>query len=79
MIRTDPQHRDYAVEKGARRKQLEYEPDDAQVVSLPDEKEKRRLVDDPLFRLEHLYYGELYELLRVSVSVLTMGIQANMI
>lgn len=53
VIRTDPEHRDYAVVSGARRKNEDYEADDAQVLKLPDEKEKKRLLSDPLYKLEH--------------------------
>ena len=52
VIKTDPENRDYAVVSGAKRKQGSYEADDAQVINLPDEKVKKRMASDALFKLE---------------------------
>jgi coiled-coil domain-containing protein 130 len=53
VIKTDPEHRDYAVVSGAKRKVEDYAAEDAQVIALPDKKEKKRLLEDPLYKLEH--------------------------
>jgi coiled-coil domain-containing protein 130 len=53
VIKTDPEHRDYAVVSGAKRKHESYDADDAQVINLPDDKAKKRMASDPLFKLEH--------------------------
>ncbi len=43
VIRTDPKNRDYAVVSGAVRQTMDYAPEDARVIALPDDKAKRRL------------------------------------
>jgi len=53
VIKTDPEHRDYAVVSGAKRKEEKYDADDAQVINVMDVKEKKRLASDPLYKLEH--------------------------
>ena len=54
VMRTDPQHMDYQVVSGARRKieTWEAEPEDGAPVLL-DEDQRRRLDEDPFYRLEH--------------------------
>ncbi len=54
VIKTDPEHRDYAVVSGAVRKTQDYEAEDAQVIDLPDEKQKKKLESDALYKLEHV-------------------------
>lgn len=53
VLRTDPKNRDYEIVSGATRQTLDYGADDAQVIDLPDEKQQRRMYDDPLYKLEH--------------------------
>ncbi len=54
VIKTDPEHRDYAVVSGAIRKTQDYTAEDARVIDLPDDKKKKKLESDPLFKLEHV-------------------------
>ncbi len=54
VIRTDPEHRDYAIVSGAVRKTQDYEAEDAQVINLPDDKQKKKLESDALYKLEHV-------------------------
>jgi coiled-coil domain-containing protein 130 len=54
VIKTDPEHRDYAVVSGAIRKTEDYSARDARVIELPDDKQKKKLESDPLYKLEHV-------------------------
>lgn len=54
VIKTDPEHRDYAVVSGAIRKTQDYSAADARVIELPDDKQKKKLESDPLYKLEHV-------------------------
>ncbi|XP_021723890.1 coiled-coil domain-containing protein 130-like [Chenopodium quinoa] len=51
-IHTDPKNCEYVIVKGARRKIEEYDAEDAEILELPTEEERGKLVD-PFYRLEH--------------------------
>jgi len=53
VVRTDPKNADYDIFSGARRVVIEYSAKDAETIELPDAKEKEKLANDPMFRLEH--------------------------
>ena len=53
VMKTDPEHRDYAIVSGAKRKVESYDPQDARTIELMGEKEKAKLAQDPMFHLEH--------------------------
>ena len=52
VMATDPENCTYKCISGCRRKQEAWE-DDADTLDRPDEREKRRMEDDPFYRLEH--------------------------
>jgi len=53
-INTDPEHSDFLVVKGARKKNEEWEDGpEAGTIRLIDEDEARRLAEDPFYKLEH--------------------------
>lgn len=51
-IQTDPKNCEYVIIKGARRKIEEYDAEDAEILELPTDEERGKLVD-PFYRLEH--------------------------
>ena len=53
VMKTDPEHRDYAMVSGARRKTETYDSKDARVIELPDKAAREKLEQDPMFKLEH--------------------------
>lgn len=52
VIQTDPKNCEYVIIKGARRKVEEYDAVDAEILELPTDEERGKLVD-PFYRLEH--------------------------
>jgi coiled-coil domain-containing protein 130 len=53
-INTDPEHCDYVVVSGGRRKIETFEPtDEDQVIQLKDKEEAKKLEEDPFYKLEH--------------------------
>ena len=53
-IETDPEHRDYKVVSGAKRKMEIWEPDEESgVIKVADEEHQKKMATDPLFLLEH--------------------------
>ena len=53
VIETDPKNCDYRMVSGVRRKNEAWEPEEANVIPLPDDAEKQRMASDAMFRLEH--------------------------
>eukprot|EP01090_Pellita_catalonica_P010611 TRINITY_DN22044_c0_g1_i1.p1 TRINITY_DN22044_c0_g1~~TRINITY_DN22044_c0_g1_i1.p1 ORF type:complete len:199 (+),score=50.35 TRINITY_DN22044_c0_g1_i1:327-923(+) len=53
FIRTDPKNSDYVIEKGAKRKTETWDPKDSETVSFEHDDEKKRLEEDPFYKLEH--------------------------
>eukprot|EP00727_Mastigamoeba_balamuthi_P013957 m51a1_g9184 hypothetical protein (290) ;mRNA; f:62968-63972 len=53
-VRTDPEHSDYVMQSGAQRKTEEWEPsaEETGTYKLADDDERKRLAEDPLYRLE---------------------------
>ncbi|KAJ3337624.1 hypothetical protein HDU93_000767 [Gonapodya sp. JEL0774] len=52
-ITTDPKNAEYVVTAGARRKNEEYTAEDAEVLNLVSEEQRKKLATDPMYRLEH--------------------------
>ncbi len=53
VIETDPKACDYKLVSGVKKKNEEWDPEEGNVIPLPDDQEKARLETDPIFRLEH--------------------------
>ena len=55
VIETDPKACDYKLVSGVKRKNEQWDPEEegSQVIALPNEEDKMRLMSDPIFRLEH--------------------------
>lgn len=53
VIRTDPEHRDYKLVEGLRRKAETWDPADAETIELPDSDTRREMDADPMFKMDH--------------------------
>lgn len=52
-IKTDPEHSDYEIVSGAKRKEETWDEKDSETMKLKDEEEAKKLAEDPFYRLEH--------------------------
>ncbi|EGD78557.1 hypothetical protein PTSG_09251 [Salpingoeca rosetta] len=53
VFETDPKNCDYRITKGGRRKKDTWDADDAQSIVVPDQQEKDKRAQDPMYMLEH--------------------------
>ena len=58
IIQTDPEHFQYVIISGARRREQRYDAKDVELPELADSHTKNKLATDPMFRLEHLTKDE---------------------
>ncbi|XP_061180506.1 coiled-coil domain-containing protein 130 homolog [Saccostrea echinata] len=52
-IQTDPQHHDYVIVSGARRKEQRWDPKDNEQIATEDKAIIKKMANDPMFKLEH--------------------------
>eukprot|EP00105_Crassostrea_gigas_P023930 XP_011443995.1 PREDICTED: coiled-coil domain-containing protein 130 homolog [Crassostrea gigas] len=52
-IQTDPQHHDYVITSGARRKEQRWKPEENEQIATEDKAVIKKMANDPMFKLEH--------------------------
>ena len=53
VIQTDPEHFQYVITSGARRREQRYDPTEMGLPEIADSKTKEKLASDPMFHLEY--------------------------
>merc|ERR1719242_2345445 len=52
-IRTDPEHKDYKITAGGKKRAMDYSTADLDVIEIHDEAHRERMETDPIYRLQH--------------------------